>query len=120
MDYSVFVRKATSQDARNIFKKYEGNLDTVPEELKPFYRDHNPIDVEIDSDGVAIRFYPVEELLPLQTEYSYLNAQFIFATCNGDPIFLNEGHVYTCPNGVQSPLWEELSSSIEQYFSSLL
>ena len=120
MDYSVFAKKAISQDKRNVFKKYKGNLDAVPKELKPFYRDHNPVDVEINSDDATIRFYPVEELASIQAEYSYLNAQFIFASCNSDPIFLNEGHVFICPHGVKSPTWEKLSGSIEQYFSSLL
>lgn len=120
MDYSFFVRKATSQDGRNIFKKYEGSLDAVPETLKPFYRDHNPVDVEIDTNGATIHFYPVEELTSLQSDYSYLNAQLVFATCNGDPIFINEESVYTCPHGVVSPAWEKLSDSIEQYFLSLI
>lgn len=120
MDYSVFVKSATLHDKRNVFKKYNGNLNAIPDELKQFYRDYNPVDVEINCNGVAIKFYPVEKLTSLQEEYSYLNAQFIFATCNADPIFLNEGRVYTCPNGVKNPEWEQLSSDIEQYFLSLI
>lgn len=120
MDYSVFVKSATLHYKQNVFKKYNGNLNAIPDELKPFYRDYNPVDVEINCNGVAIKFYPVEKLTSLQKEYSYLNAQFIFATCNADPIFLHGGHIYTCPNGVKNPEWEQLSIDIEQYFLSLI
>ena len=115
MKYSEFVKKAVLQDERNIFSKYDGNLDCVPDVLKIFYKESNPVNVEIN----YTRFLPVEKLDSLQAEYSYLNAQFIFATCNGDPIFLHDGSVYTVPHGVKNPKWELLAKDIETYLSSL-
>ncbi len=115
MDYLEFAKKAIAQDKRNIFSEYDGNLDIVPDALKTFYKDTNPSDVEIN----CVRFSPAEKLAAMQMEYSYLNAQFVFATCNGDPIFLHDGYVYTAPHGVKNPKWELLAKDIKSYFSSL-
>lgn len=115
MEFSKFVEKAIRYDKRNTFSKYDGDLDRLPDVLKDLYRDNNPIDVEVNN----VRFFPVEELKDLQAEYSYLNAQFVFATCNGDPIFLHDGCVYTAPHGVKEPKWERLSPTVEAYFTEL-
>ena len=116
MDFSKFVEKAILYDRRNTFSKYDGNLDELPDVLKEFYRESNPIDVEVNN----VRFYSVEDLSDLQAEYSYLNAQFVFATCNGDPIFLHDRFVYSAPHGVRNPKWELQSEDIETYLSSLV
>lgn len=119
MDYTAFVRKAKQQDARNAFETYTGSLDAVPDDLKSFYRTCNPVDVELDINDAAVRFYPALELPETQQEYSYLNAQFVFATCNGDPIFLHDNIVYTCAHGVKEPKWEKLSGSFAQYLAAV-
>lgn len=116
MEYSEFAKKVVLHDTRNRFAKFDGNLDCVPDVLKTFYKENNPLDVEINS----VRFLPVEKLDSLQEEYAFLNAQFVFATCNGDPIFLHDGCVYTAPHGVKKPEWELLAKDIETYFESLL
>jgi len=38
----------------------------VPNELKAFYREYNPVDVEIASEFGDLRFYSVDELVELQ------------------------------------------------------
>ena len=116
MEFSEFVDKAILQDKRNIFSQYDGNLDEIPDELKAFYKDNNPTDVELN----GVRFFAAEELSGVQEEYSYLNAQFIFATCNGDPIFLHDGHVYTAPHGVKNAEWELVKNNITSYLESLI
>lgn len=120
MDYPDFVSKIIEQDRRNIFVKYTGSLEYIPDEMKLFYQTFNPIDVDIDCNGVGIRLYPAEKLISLQTEYSYLHAQFVFATCNGDPIFMHEGKIYTCPHGVKQARWELLARNIIAYFDLLV
>jgi hypothetical protein len=117
MNYAIFVANAMAQDERNTFLKYDDNLDSVPEALKPFYRGYNPVDVELDVNGVGVRFCPADQLEEIQKEYAYIRAQFVFATCNGDPIFLNEGQVYTCPHGVKEPKWEKLAASFIDYLN---
>lgn len=116
MEYSEFAKKAVLYDTRNSFAKFYGNLDCVPDVLKAFYKESNPLDVEIN----CVRFFPVEKLASLQVEYAFLNVQFVFATCNGDPIFLHDGCVYTAPHGVKDPELELLANNIETYFESLL
>ena len=116
MNYFEFVEKAIAQDSRNIFAKYDGNLDVVPENLRIFYKEKNPFDVEINFTG----FISADKLTAVKTEYSYLNAQFVFATCNGDPVFLHDGCVYTVPHGIKEPQWELLAKDIETYYLILL
>lgn len=119
MNYAVFTKKAMHQDNRNTFAKCDTDLGMIPDDLKAFYREYNPVDVEIDYNGVGIRFYSVAELPELQNEYAYLHAQFIFATCNADPIFWDGGQVYTCPHGVKEPQWEKISDSFDGYLERL-
>lgn len=73
MECSEFEKKAVLHDTRNRFTKFDGNLDCVPDVLKTFYKESNPLDVEINS----VRFLPVEKLDSLQAEYAFLNAQLI-------------------------------------------
>lgn len=84
--------------------------------MRAFHRETNPQDVEIG----CVRFAPVEELANLQSEYAYIEAQFVFAISNGDPIFLKEGYVYTCPHGIKKPQYELLSKDIKSYLSALI
>lgn len=116
MDFSEVVKKAILYDKRNVFSQYDGDLSGIPDELKTFYKDNNPTDVEVN----GVRFFAAKDLSDLQTEYSYLSAQFVFATCNGDPIFLHNGHVYTAPHGVKKTKWELKAENIEAYFLSLI
>ena len=119
MNYSNFAARAIAQDKRNVFEKYSDNLDIVPNEMRSFYTEFNPVDVEIDYNGVGVRFCPAKELVDLQAEYAYLGVQFVFATCNGDPIFFSGGKIYTCPHGVRKPKWELLAENTETYFKLL-
>lgn len=116
MGFEEFKAVAITQDSRNTFGKCEKVPSIVPDPLKTFYRDYNPVDVEINIDGVAVRFYPADDLEQLQNEYSIPSA-FVFATCNGDPIFISEGIVYSCPHGVSNPKWEIANNNLLQYFS---
>ena len=116
MEYSEFVEKAVRQEKRNVFSVYEGSLEKIPDVMKCFYRDNNPLDVEIN----AVRFVPAEELSAIQEEYSCLHVPFVFATCNGDPVFMHNGNIYTCPHGIETPEWELLSEDIKSYLSFLL
>lgn len=106
MNFNDFVKLATQQDNRNTFSEYEGDLEIVPEHLKTFYNKFNPVDVEIEIDLGALRLYSAEKLNALQNEYQYVKAQFVFATINSDPVFLNDGRLYICAHGVKAPNWE--------------
>ena len=93
-----FVERAIEQDGRNIFEKTKLHSD-IPEEIRAFYQQANPLDVEITMDGNAVKFVPANELETTQSEYSMGNERFVFATCNGDPIYVYGGRIYTCCHG---------------------
>lgn len=116
MEFMEFAKKAIILDKRNSFSRYSGDLSAIPEEMKDFYREVNPTDVEVG----FVRFAAAEELTNLQAEYAYLEAQFVFATSNGDPVFIKAGCVYTYPHGVKDPPHELLAPDIKAYLSSLI
>lgn len=120
MDFSSFVKKAMHQDNQNKFAPFSGSLDNVPIDFLPFYKNFNPLDVEISYEGNAIHFFPVDQLNSLQEEYSYLSSQFIFTSCNGDPIFWDHGSIYTCAHGTDKSDWELIANNLNDYFSLLL
>lgn len=116
MEFIDFAKNAVLLDKRNTFAKFNGDISLIPEEMKAFYQEVNPLDVEVG----FVRFTRAEELADLQSEYAYLGTPFVFATSNGDPIFLKEGHVYTCPHGIKKPQHELLSEDIKSYLASLI
>ena len=71
-----------------MFLKKAKLLSTCPEVLKEFYQQANPVDVEVTMDGNAVRFVPADELETIQSDYSMGKERFVFATCNGDPIYV--------------------------------
>lgn len=119
MDFSTFSKKAVAQDKRNRFGKYTGQQGAIPDALLSFYREYDPLDVEVELAGACVRFISAAELESTSDEYPFLHEQFIFATSNGDPIFLNEGHVYTCPHGGGQPKWELLADDFATYLSGI-
>ena len=117
MEYASFVKKAIAQDGRNRFTKCDAPLPFVPEAMLPFYKEYDPVDVEMEINGGIVRLIPTAELEAVKLEYPQLNGSFIFATSNGDPIFLHEGVVYVIPHGVPKTEWEKLADSLEEYLN---
>ena len=100
MSIDDFVRSAIKQDKRNVFEKTK-LLSTCPEVLKEFYQQANPVDVEVTMDGNAVRFVPADELETIQSDYSMGKERFVFATCNGDPIYVCDKKIYTYCHGTR-------------------
>jgi len=120
MSYKSFVNKAIEEDKRNKFEEYSGDryaLGMVPQDLREFYEKYNPVDVEVQ----MTKFYPVgPRLKNLQSEYSFLEGKFVFATINGDPVFLKGKSVYTCPHGDSDPKHEKIAGSFMEYLDTLV
>ena len=116
MDFQRFMEYAKAQDPGCKFTQLSSIPSFVPVALHPFYQSYNPTNVEIDFDEATVHFYPVDELEKLQAEYD-MPEGFVFATCNGDPIFLANGAVYTYPHGVRKPTWEQLNGKLATFFS---
>lgn len=119
MTYKDFVSRAMQQDARNIFSVLKIVPDIVPQSLRTFYNECNPVDVEIDTEIYgAVRFYGADELERLREEYYfYPKDVFIFATCNGDPFFLGkDAKIYTSLASRYCP--EKISDNFEDFLTS--
>lgn len=115
MNFKDFKEYAVSVDSNNIFGECSNVPDIVPEYLRIFYKKFNPVDVEVEIDNAIVRFYPAEQLKKLQQEYDIPDA-FIFATCNGDPIFAHNGKIYSYAHGTNKPQWEIMINDLYKYF----
>ncbi len=115
MTIEDFVKRARMQDSRNIFEPYNGDVSNIPSEIVEFYLKANPVDVEIDTRKYgSIHFYPLEELENLKKEYSFMPQDtFIFASNNGDPIFIENSDFYITYESLFKP--ELLSDSFEGF-----
>lgn len=106
---------------RNCFSPYDGPVDFIPDAFQAFYRDTDPIDVEIRSGAYgSVRFFPAAELQQQQEAYEVTPEMFVFASVNGDPIFLSDGVVYTYAHGCKGVPWEMLSKDLSSFFQELL
>ena len=118
MKYINFKTKAISEDSRNVFQTCICP-DFVPLELREFFSCCNPVDVEISYPVLgAVRFYPVEELEQLHDDYGFEEGNFIFATTNGDAIFLKDGKVYCSLHGHYNP--ELLATSFDKFLEKYI
>lgn len=115
MGIDEFKEEALKQDQRNVFENCSGDTSFVPMELQDFFKNGNPVDVEVTMNGNAIRFYPLCELIQLQENYNLSNGGFVFATCNSDPIFILEKKVFTRCHGNSKCCDEEMASSFDEF-----
>ena len=59
----------------------------------------------------------------IQTEtesYAYLGLDFVFATINGDPLFVKNNAVYVCDHGSTTPTLEKISDSFGEFLKSIV
>lgn len=110
MDYDIIVEKLIKIDKRNKFRKID-----LKNNLPNFYHHYDPYDVEVDYGIMTIRFYSISKLERLNEEYSYLNVDLVFATSNGDPIFINDDKVYTCAHGCLNPKFEKIANNFDDF-----
>lgn len=125
MTYKDFASRAMQQDKRNIFSASDKIPDRVPQSLCAFYKECNPVDVEINTEKYGvIRFYGIDELYRLCEEYYfYPKNVFIFATCNGDPFFMGEDNqIYTSLESEYRPekVADNFTVFLESCFVSIL
>ena len=117
--FSDFAKKALKQDSRNRFEHFDGDISFIPTVLQAFYENNNPVDVEVKINNAYVRFFPVEELQSLQQEYELGEECFVFASCNGEPVYLKGNKVYTCLFGKMGIAEEKLSDNLKDYFGKV-
>lgn len=93
MKYNDFVQKALEFDNRNQFGK-SSNVSNIPVDLREFYSQCNPVDVEVDYNGMPMQFVAKDDFESIQKGYNLPSNAYCFATINGDPIFLMDGKIY--------------------------
>ena len=108
--FESFVQKALAQDKRNCFSPYDGPVDFIPDAFQAFY----------SGAYGSVRFFPAAELQQQQEAYEVTPEMFVFASVNGDPIFLSDGVVYTYAHGCKGVPWEMLSKDLSSFFQELL
>ena len=113
-----FIKRSIEQDKRNIFQSTVSN-NNLPIPLRRFYEIANPVDVEVIMNGNAIKFIPADELEKSKSEYSLGDERFIFATCNGDPIYIYQDRVYTCYHAINK-IEDELIAEKFSLFLSMI
>lgn len=119
MLYDDFADKVIKQDNRNSFEKYTSELTACDESAANFYKQFNPIDVEVEYDDMTIRFIPALKLSDMLKLYEYLNADMVFAECYSDPIFIKNKAVYMCSHGTANPKLEKLANSFDEYITKI-
>lgn len=113
--YNDFVSCAIQEDKRNKFGESHLAVN-IPQSLASFYSKCNPVDVEVTyPDMGAVVFCPVTELPLLQNDYQLPADCFVFATCNGDPIFVSNGKVMTTIPEVFRP--EVLATGLDDFLN---
>lgn len=115
----MFVKKALSQDDRNFFEGYSKPVKGVPKEFEPFYKKYNPVDVEIKINRTSVKLIRYEELSNVAKEYDLSKDCFVFATCNGDPIYQKKTGIYSCVFGKNGIVEDKLADSLNQYFEMI-
>jgi hypothetical protein len=120
--YEKFVIKAKQQDERNDFGQLEDSTsNSLPEPVREFYNYANPIDVELRmADLTSIKFYSADSLPALQQEYRMPEEYFVFATREGDPIFIKDGKVYTAVHGTGEWEKELLFNSFNEFLENII
>ena len=120
MEYYCFVNLAQKQDSRNNFEPCDINLSFVPLPLRSFYATNNPINVEIVlSDLTSVRFSPANYLERLQSEYDIEDSSFVFATQEGDPIYLKPNGIFRGTHGSFALQETKISNNFDSYVAML-
>lgn len=119
MTIEEFVSKAEKQDSRNHFEPFFGDVSFVPEDIRELYVSANPVDVEIRTRKFGnVRFFPIQQIKELNDEYSFMpKGTFIFASCNGDPFFIEKSLYYLSYESRYIP--ELVSNSFVDFLDAL-
>lgn len=119
MNYHSFFEKLKAGDSRIEYKDACQNLECKGLEIPHFYKFINPINVEFEFNDGIVKLEPFEGLLVLNEQYGYVEADCVFATCNGDPIYVKNGKVYTCNHGSKHVIEEKVAVSVDSMFETI-
>ncbi len=119
MDYVSFFNKLKDVDSRTEFRMVENSKILDGKNIPAFYSVINPINVEFEYNDGIIRLEPIENFDNLMKEYDYVQTDCIFASCNGEPIYLKDKKVFTCIRGSKRIIEEEIASSVDMLLEAV-
>lgn len=119
MNYFSFFEKLQKADPRVKYTKNDQKLSCDEFKIPEFYQALNPINVEFEFNDGVVKLEPFENLIILNEEYRYVAADCVFATCNGDPIYVRDGKIYTCVHGSKHVVEEKIAESVEELFEKV-
>lgn len=110
---------AKNQDPRNIFEPFSGDVSFIPVDIRRLYVIANPVDVEIKTRKYGnVYFFPIDQVRHQNSEYSFLPEDaFIFASTNGDPIFIKDNIYYISYESEYLP--EKISDSFSNFLDTI-
>lgn len=118
---NTFITSAINEDSRNKFGVCQ-DVSMLPSALQEFYAQCNPLDVEIRYPELgAVKLYPVQELEELKSDYMLLEEDdWVFGTCDGDPLFIKDGKVYVSLPEIYKPelVAESFPEFLQRYIDS--
>jgi len=117
---SVATACAT-QDSRNRVQAGPAGSDlNLPSELAEAYSREAPLSIFIRVDGgLSLALLSLHELAQAQGEYS-CGPYFVFATLEGDPIALRDGHVWQAEHGNGAWRFQRTAESLSEFWQQLL
>ena len=92
----------------------------IPGDFVSLYLEYDPLDVELPYEGNSLIMVPYQKLESYLNDYELDKKSLVFATCNGDPLFINDSKIYTFAHGIEKPTWELLNESAEQFFLAII
>lgn len=119
MDYYSFFEELQKADHRIKFAKGDKKLLCEKIKIPEFYQIVNPINIEFEFNDGVVKLEPLESLMTLNEKYHYIKADCVFATCNGDPIYIRDGQIYTCAHGSKRVVEEKMAESVEELFEQV-
>ena len=117
MNYLKFFEKLEKADPRTKYDVLDEKSTKTKEGMPDFYKTINPLNIEFEFNDGIVRLASYEDLDTLKEEYNYVEDGFVFAICNGEPIYLKKNNkVYSCICGKNPIIEDELAESIEAMF----
>lgn len=116
MEYLAFFEKLKMEDARIEYREVHNVLEYGNLKIPQFYEEIDPVNVEFELNDGIVRLEPFGGLPILNEHHGYVKADCVFASCNGDPIYVKNNKVYSCIHGSKRIIEEEIAESVDALF----
>lgn len=116
MDYHSFFEKLKAKDPRIEYMETYKEPECRKLDIPQFYKTIDPVNVEFEFNDGIVKLEPIKNLMDLNKQYRYAEADCVFATCNGDPIYVKNKKIFTCTHGSERIIEEQIAASMDSFF----